>query len=178
MKGAWRYLGAVLAAAALAACDDGTATGSTVDVAGLYTACTLAFGPSNTALPAVNLMTQVFASSPKLALDTDRVAQLQYTRKGQIRTEFLDGTYDPGGDVVLVHFPNNATTTSLLLPASKGLDLDVEASSLTLPVLSVNGSVEYTVPRADYARLAGISETGLADQIPGRLTARLAQACS
>lgn len=161
----------------LSACDDGTGPDRLTpeDVAGIYAVCTLSFVPENTALPTVDVRTAAFELSqdrpqPFLALDpnTARTFELQYVPRGQFSDREVRGSYELRREQVNLRFNTSGVNPAeLLLPEL--VVLDFEPSPLRL---SVGESPLHSVPRSSYARLAGIGESGLAEQIRGRLAAR------
>ena len=177
-KGITRWALPALLVPLLAACDDTTGAGGLQldEVAGFYTVCALGFTPTG-AQPVVNVRAVAFELSrpndlPRLALDPSGTFELEYTPKGQFTDRELDGSFSISGDRVSLRFEGPAgDREDLLLP--ERLHLDFQTSPLELSLVS---SEEYSVRRADYATLAGVPEAGLAEQIPGRLSARFAAA--
>jgi hypothetical protein len=171
-----RWLAAPLMLA-LAACDDGTGPDRLIpeDVAGIYAVCTLSFVPENAALPTVDVRTAAFELSqdrqqPFLALDPNsaRTFELQYVPRGQFSDREVRGTYALRPEQVELRFNTTGVNPSdLLLP--ERVTLDFQPSPLQV---SAGESPFYSVPRSTYAQLAGIGESGLAEQIRGRLAAR------
>lgn len=163
--------------AALAACGDstGVVTLTPQDVTGSYEVCSLVFQPENPTQPAVDIRTAVFETEdtagvqqPRLAVDQQpREFALLYTRKGQFVPQNITGNYDLTASGLTLKFPGGSNPGGFLLPDR--LALEFQASPM---VLWTDSSDRYSVPRSDYARLAGVPETGLADQIPGHLSAR------
>jgi hypothetical protein len=145
------------------------------EVAGFYEVCTLSFTPEGSLQP-VDIRAAAFELSnpqidrPLLAVDPTGSFELEYTPKGKFTDEEVRGTVDPRVGTVELRFGNNGVApATLLLPGS------VSATYQPSPrALLVEPSDRYEVPRADYARLGGFSESGLADRIPGRLRARFA----
>lgn len=176
MKFARTLLAGLLAAAPLVGCDDATAADrlEPEDVAGFYTLCSMIFTPSGIP-PAVNVAAAAFELSrqgdlPRLALDPTRTFEFEYTPKGQFTDRELTGTYNLSRETVELRFLGAAADAQdLLLPDR--LELEFQASPRELIVAS---SQEYSVQRSDYTRLAEVAEAGLAEQIPGRLSARFA----
>lgn len=174
MKGFRRSMCLMALVPALAACGDATGSSnlSPVDVAGLYEICTLTFTPDNPTQPPVDIRARAFETTdsriqlPHLALDVDRTSGLIFTRKDQFVRQEIRGTYDLSESGVILRLSKSADPASYLLPEM--LRLDFQPSPLQL---STDG-VGYSAAREDYARLAGIPETGLAEKIPGHLVAR------
>lgn len=163
----------LLALAALAACDDTTGPGGDrlqpEDVAGVYLVCQLRFVPEG-AQPEVDIVAAgINPGAAQLALDVEPQSfELEFTPRGQFTDRELRGSYDlREGEVTLRPSTTGVNRESLLLPDRIPLAFQASPRRLTL-----QSSQPYDVPRADYARLAGIPETGLATRIPGRLSAR------
>lgn len=170
-----RSVTAVLGIATLAACGDATGSDRLEpdEIAGQYSVCTLTFRPEQSALPSVDIRGAAFElgrpqNLPFLAVDIEpQTFELNYTPKGQFTDRELRGMYTIRGDRVTFDFQSGVTPSGLLLPDP--LLLDFQASPMTL---ATEATAFFDVPRADYARLAGISESGLAERIRGQLTAR------
>jgi hypothetical protein len=176
------------AVGALAACDGDN--GFTVDnltpaeVAGVYSVCSLTFTPTQTALPAANLLQSVVQPAPPagkpaptLTLSpTTAQFELVYTRRGDNFLQQLRGTVEYGESSVFLYAGSSETGSAiaqeLLLPPSH-LDLRFATAPKRL---SAGAEVsQYSVRRIDYARAAGITEEGLADRIFGHLSASFAE---
>lgn len=164
----------------LAACGDGDggtrpAALTRAEVADIYAVCALSFVPDGV-LPPVDIRSAAFeldnpqVSHPRLGLEGTGTFEMEYTPKGQNTDRELPGSFDTSGtDQVELRFANPTAVASILLPDR--LVLRFQAGTKTL---STGANPQYTVPRSDYARLAGVSESGLAERIPGRLAARFA----
>lgn len=167
--------------AALAACNGDGGTGvprlTPTQVQGVYTVCSMAFTPSQTAFPAANLLANVVNTTPpapkqppSLTLSGQSSAyQLIYTRRSDNFLQQLTGNVNLGEAQLAVNFPDessNEVVRELLLPSSLTLSFADSPRRLT-----VSSSFTYNVRRGDYARAAGISEEGLQDHIAGTLTA-------
>jgi hypothetical protein len=158
---------------ALAACGDSTTSEGLApsDVAQLYELCALNFVPDNPTQPSVDIRSQAFETTnasirkPQLALDTDRTAGILFTRKGQFVPQEIRGTFTLSGEQVVLRLPSSENPSEYLLPETVWLNFQESPQQLTADATT------YAVKRAAYARLAGIPEAGLADQIPGHLTA-------
>jgi hypothetical protein len=172
-----RFLVFALLFPLLAACDDdGTGperlTGE--DVAGFYDVCSLTFTPEGD-LPVVAIDEAAFAQGeqirvPQLIVNPSRTFELSFTPEGQLSDEELRGTLDLGVNRVRARFTTGTVDRSdFLLPAEFTLNFQESPQTLRL-----ERSPVFNVARADFARLAGISESGLAQQIPGRFSARFA----
>jgi hypothetical protein len=174
MKRFRKEVALALLAPALAACGDATGSSSLTpaDVAGLYEICTMRFIPDNPTQPDVDIRATVFETtkpgvrSPQLALDVDRRAGILFTLKDRNVPDELTGSFNLTGDRVVVSLPASEDPSSFLLPGSLSLDFQT-----TVPELTSDANV-YSVDRDDYARLSGVSEAGLAAQIPGHLSVR------
>ena len=166
-----RIFGA-LALLALGACDgDGTGPSGRLtaeQVAGRYEVCELRFAPEG-AQPAVDVLAAgVEAGSATLAVDgNQRYYELQFTRKGEFTDREIAGSYELGREEVTLQLTSTADVRDALLLPDR-IRLGHQESPRRL---AAAGETPYDVPRADYARLAGIPEAGLADRIPGRLHA-------
>jgi hypothetical protein len=181
MKALRRSLCLAILLPSLAACGDSTSSGSLgpADVAQLYELCELTFVPDNPTQPTVDIRSQAFETintsvrKPQLALDADRTAGILFTRKGQFVPQEIRGTFSMSGQQVVLRLPTSANPSDYLLPETVWLDFQESPRQLTADATT------YAAKRAAYARLAGIPEAGLADQIPGHLTARAQlQACN
>lgn len=147
------------------------------DVQGVYAVCTLRFSPDQTALPTADVLQSVINPNPpapkqppSLTLSGQAAQyQLVYTRKSDNFLQQLSGGVGFGAQSVFLTFPSAAddeTVRELLLPPELALDYSPGSRRLTSFPLS-----SYAVRRADYARAAGITETGLQPTITGQLTA-------
>ena len=162
----------------IAACGDDDASGpdrlDPVEVAGVYSVCQLAFVPegglASVSIPEVAFETEASGVQlPLLRVDASRQVQLAYTPKGAFVGQDLRGTFVVAGQSdVTVSFDDRGTVRRAALLLPDRLTLRFTASPQTLASAT---ETSYTVPRADYARLTGQSETNLAEQIRGRLTA-------
>jgi hypothetical protein len=174
-----RRLLLLLCVPALAACGDSTGPGdnlTTQDVAGIYSLCALSFVPEGGVLPAVDIRAKAFETTntqvlqPRVTVDVNPATfELKYTPIGQFSDRELDGSYTIRGNTVTLKFGTGSDVApgTLLLPGTIPVDFQKSPQAL-----STDGTAVYNVAKADYARLAGISESGLAAQIPGRTTAR------
>lgn len=170
---AGRARGAFAAALLLAACD-GDPSGpsgarlTAEDVAGRYAVCALRFVPEG-AQPEVNIVAAAFETgTSELAVDRgSRDFELEYVPRGEFADRELTGTYSLGTEELTLNFTVGVSARErILLPERIRLAYQASPRRLT-----ADGSVRHDVPRGEYARLAGIPETGLADRIPGRLHA-------
>lgn len=172
---AWtRTLAVACALPALAACgDDGTSPDqlTRADIAGRYAVCTLTFTPQG-AQPSVDLLTRAFQTTPapELRVNADGEIQLVYTPagEGQFATQDIRGVFEVNRRSVTLDFNNTGTRQASTVLLRDPLTLDFIRQPQTL---NIAASTPYEVNRTDYARLAGISEAGLAPQIPGSLAA-------
>jgi hypothetical protein len=161
---------------ATVACDDdggGPLGPSPEAVAGIYAVCSLDFDPEGDLLTTVNIIERGFETedqqirAPQLQVDVSRQFQILFTPKGQFVERSLLGTYTPIATRVQLGFTGGtAQAASFLLPQSLEVAFQETPKSLTTAATAI-----YDVARADYARLAGVSESGLADRIPGRMLA-------
>jgi hypothetical protein len=163
-----------------AACDgDGAGSSrlTTQEVAGVYRVCTLRFVPQNTAFPGANLLERVIDTTPPpgkleptVTLFADRPEyQFAYTRSDAASQDFRSGLSFTGGDQVLLRFYTDQDNrgqvpAELLLPSDVRLDFQDNPRRL-----STSASRTYSVARRDYARAAGVDESGFAATIPGSL---------
>jgi len=184
----------LLAASTLlgAAACDGDGTGSsrltTQDVAGVYRVCTLRFVPQNNAFPAANLLERVVDTTPPagkleptVTLFADRPEyQLAYTRGDAASQDLRSTVAFTAGDQVLLRFYTDddnrgQVPSELLLPSDVRLDFQTGPKRLVTPSVSRT----YSVSRRDYARAAGVEESGFAATIPGSLDVSLREgSCS
>ena len=167
--------------ALLAACDGGGGSGadrlSPSEVQGVYQVCALRFAPEQPALPTADLLQTVVHTSPPagkpiptLTLSPSGQFELVYTRRSDAFLQQVRGDVGYRSSAVLIGFPDqdaSAIVRETLLPGSN-LVLEFDASPRRL---STAGTSFYSVRRADYARAAGIPETGLQERITGMLTA-------
>ena len=178
-----RPVSALLALAALAACDGGGGTTvdrlTAADVAGVYHVCTLRFAPSNAALPPADLLTSVVDTTPPagrpdftVALTQQGIYDVLYTRSDAVAQQ-LRGSLSFGEATVTLNFASqdSEVTQELLLP--RPLILQFTAAGAGAARLQAGGGIPYAVARADYASAAGISQEGLQPTINGSLTAVL-----
>lgn len=167
----------------LLACGDGGTNASRLtpgDVQGVYNVCSLRFQPSQTALPAADLLQTVINPTPpapkqppSLTLSGQAASyQLIYTRRSDNFLQELRGSTSYGGSAVFADVPDESASEvrrELLLPNQLMLHFTDNPRRL-----AANGEVPYSVRRADYARAAGISEEGLQERINGALTGTFA----
>jgi hypothetical protein len=179
-----RRLLILLCVPVLAACDDSTGPSglSGDDVAGIYQICSLAFVPEGGVLPTVDIKAKAFETTntdvtqPRVTVDVlGSTFELKYTPKGQFSDRELHGTYSIRGNTVTLKFGagSDVEPGTLLLPGTIPVDFQESPQEL-----STEGTAAYSVPRTSYAQLAGASASGLAEQIPGRATARFAANCN
>ena len=172
---------ALLALLPLAACGE---NGFEVDnlrpseVAGSYSVCILRFAPENNVFPTADLLVSMMDTTPptgrpapSLALSgSSQQYDLVYTRVRDGFLQQLRGTVGLGETTVTLRFfedePGGVAAESLL-PSSMNLTFRDSPRRLT------GTSGFYTVRRADYARAAGVNETGLQERVSGRLQATL-----
>ena len=162
--------------ALLAACGDDPVLPTPEEVGGIYQVCSLAFTPGGGTLPAVNLRAAAIdttlgtANPALLTLSTQQgLFELQYTPKGDVLAQRPAGTYTTATGAVTLAFTDPARVASaLLLPARVRLETRTGPKALVVP----ESATAYRVPRADYARLAGISQTNLPAEIEGTLSGR------
>lgn len=176
-----RAIAVVASTAALAGCGSSSISGpQPADVAGIYAVCTLQFEPESDALPTVDIRGTAFevenpeVDPPELRLNSTGELQLQYTPAGEFVEENIRGSFTVVGSEVRITWGTTGSTvnpSALLLPATVNLSYSESPRSLAL-----DAGPLYNVPRTDYARLADISESGLAEQIPGRVVARFSAA--
>lgn len=172
MRGYARLLVLILAGWVVGACDgDSGPTGpSRTDVAGVYSICQLSFVPGG-ALAQVNLLTAAMETAntqvqkPELRVDPGPAIQLIYTPKGAFVDQRVGGTYELSGNSATLRF-TEGDRNALLLP--ERLTVSFQTSPRQL---AASSSDRYRVPRAEYAKLSGQSETNLAEQIEGQLSA-------
>lgn len=177
MRSPNRSLLATLLLPLIAACgDDGSGPDrlTAAEVSAAYSICQLVFSPEG-GLASVNLVQAGFETqasgvqTPLLRIDPIREIELVYTPKGQVVSQNVRGTFEvSGASEVTLRFEDRGSVrrSALLLPDRATLQFQPSPQSL-----SVASSDAYTVPRAEYARLSGQSETNLAEQIRGRLNA-------
>lgn len=165
-----------IATLALAGCGDasGGLTGpSPEEVAGIYAVCALTFDPDGDLLADVDVVARGFEPggqeirAPQLQVDPTRDFQVVFTPKGQFVERTFIGTYLPAGTRLRLSFTGGtAAPASFLLPPTLDLTFQQTPKSLTTAATPA-----FEVDRADYARLAGVSESNLAPRIQGRLMA-------
>ncbi|HEX8906830.1 MAG TPA: hypothetical protein VF771_18410 [Longimicrobiaceae bacterium] len=167
------------AAALLAACGDGGTNASRLSpqqVQGVYNVCTLRFQPTQSALPAANLLATIVNTTPpapkqppSLTLSGDAAQyQLLYTRKSDNFLQELRGSVSFGSTNVFANVPDESDSEvrrELLLPGQLILNFTDQPRRL-----AATGDIPYSVRRSDYARAAGISEEGLQERINGSLS--------
>lgn len=161
---------------ALAACGDnsGGITGPTAeDVAGIYAVCSLTFSPEGDLLADVDIVDRGFEPgggeirNPQLQVDSNRALQVVFTPRGQFVERTFLGAYIHAGTRLQLSFTGGtADWTDYLLPPTLEVAFQETPKSLTTAATAI-----YEVDRADYARLAGVSESNLAARIQGRLMA-------
>ncbi len=172
-----------LLALTLAACPGngaGPALLTPEEVAGTYEICSLVFTPENSLFPAVDVRAKGIDMRPQAPLraalrlrDNATTFDFRYTTPPPTDDIVqLGGTYQLGTNTVALVFTSTAAArATVLLPAR--LDLEFQATPRK-ELHTAQTPIPYSVPRADYARLAGVSEQGLAPEIPGTLSARFA----
>lgn len=179
---------AVAALPALAACDGDGGTGgdrlSLAEVAGTYQICALRFQPTQAALPAADVLAAVVNLSPpagrplpSLNVWSDaRVFDLAYTRKANNALQTARGSVELRSASVVAELGTQgagaAVAQELLLPSAWELRFLPDPNRLAAGA----ETGPYEVPRADYARAAGITEDGLQPRISGTMTATLSTA--
>jgi hypothetical protein len=154
---------------------------SPVDVAGVYRVCALRFAPDNSAFPAANLLERVVHTTPPagkpeptVTLAPDGAFQLSYTRRSDAFSREIIGGVEYGSDALTLRFYNdpdnpNPVAAELLLPNEARFTYQAAAPRR----LTASAVRSYTVTRREYARAAGVDESGFAATIPGRLQATL-----
>jgi hypothetical protein len=154
---------------------------SPVDVAGVYRVCALRFVPDNSAFPAANLLERVVHTTPPagkpeptITLAPDGAFQLSYTRRADSFSRELIGAIDYGSDALTLRFYNNPdnpnpVAAELLLPNEVRFGYQGAAPRR----LTATAVRSYSVTRREYARAAGVDESGFASTIPGRMEATL-----
>jgi hypothetical protein len=171
-----RRLVFLLLAPLLTACGDSTGPVSTEDVGGVYQVCSLVFTPGGGTLPAVNVRAVVMDTAstspnpPRLTLSTQvRDFELAYTPRNDVLVRRPGGSYEAGRNTVTLAFTDPALVAStLLLPARLRLEVQVSPKALQ----ASDTQDVHRVARADYARLAGISQTNLPTEIEGSVSGR------
>lgn len=171
-----RRLPLALLILALAACDDdpsGPDEGALTreEVGGVYTVCTLVFNATGLRPVDVRAAVTEPGHTAELRVSLLRDAfDFEYTSKGDVVRELVQGAYERGSASITLNFPDEANVASILLPDPLRLEFDER-------VLTATPSAAYRVPREDYASLAGLTadETrNLQAQIEGTLSARFA----
>ncbi len=167
----------LLFAPLFAACGDSTGPVTAEDVGGVYQVCSLAFTPGGGTLPTVNVRAAVMDTTPgspnpaSLTLSTQvRDFELAYTPRNDVLVRRPSGTYEAGRNTVTLAFTDAVQVASTLLLPPR-FRLEVQTSPKAFHASPENQDV-YRVARADYARLAGISQTNLPEQIEGNASAR------
>lgn len=165
---------ALLLALGTAACEDDPNRPDSVtpeEVAGIYAVCSLTFQPDNEILAEVDILSAGFETEnpdvrlPEVQADANGDFQILFTPKGQFVQRTLIGRFTTAANRVSVGFTGGtASAASYLIPSPLELAFQATPKSLTNAA-----TVQYEVGRADYARLANASESGLAERIPGRL---------
>jgi len=172
--------GLPLLAIVVAACKGGGTDVPTLtpeQVGGVYSVCSLRFIPEQGALPAANLLQTVINTNPpapkqppSLTLSsTEPRYQIVYTRKSDNFLQTVTGDEHLYVNQLALDLPNenqSEVVRELLLPTQLWLGFAENPKHLVTA-----NSLVYSVRRADYARAAGITENGLADQISGTLSA-------
>lgn len=141
------------------------------EIAGIYSLCALTFDPEGDLLSTVDVMDRGIelegVRHPQLQVDASRGFQILLTPEGQFVERSLLGTYLQSGNRLRLTFAGGtASPADFLLPPTLELAFQQTPKSLTTAATPV-----YEVDRATYARLAGQSESGLAERIPGKLMA-------
>ena len=167
-------------AAVIPACSDGSTGGQRLtpaQVQGVYSVCSLKFTPTQTAFPVADLLATVVNTTPPAPKQPPSLTlsgqvnqyQLIYTRRSDNFLQQLTGAVNLHASDLAIDFPDenqSEVVRELLLPSTLAFNFSDNPRRL-----SSAGSLVYSVRRSDYARAAGISETGLADRISGSLTA-------
>lgn len=167
---------------ATAACD-GNSSGSNRlspgDVRGVYAICTLRFVPSQSVLPAADLLKTVMDTTPpsirpkpSIAFDPSTAAfDLIYTRRESGVLRQLGGPSELRTSTVGPRFYSgdapSEIPSELLLPQQ--LILNFQSGGRKR--LTGSSELVYNVRLADYARAAGISESSLQERITGSMEA-------
>jgi hypothetical protein len=150
------------------------------EVSGVYRVCTLRFVPQNSAFPAANLLERVVDTTPPagkleptVTLFADRPEyQLAYTRSDAASQDFRSSVTLSGEQVLLRFYTDDDSRgqvpSELLLPRDVRLDFQSGPRRL-----STSASRTYSVARREYARAAGVDESGFAATIPGSLDVSL-----
>lgn len=164
----------LLLALGTAACDGNPIRPDSIapeEVAGIYAVCALTFQPDNEILAEVDILAAGFETEnpdvrlPEVQADANGDLQILFTPRGQFVQRTLIGRFTTTGNRVSVSFTGGtASAASYLLPSPLELAFQATPKSLTNAA-----TAQYDVARADYARLANASESGLAERIPGRL---------
>lgn len=141
------------------------------EVAGVYNLCVLRFTPSNSILPAADLMATVVDTTPPPGRPEATVSlangayDLVYTRFDTFLQQ-MRGSVSYGATTVTLNAPSSSVVVQELLLA-RPLTLAFEAG--TSRTLSLQSS-SYSVARNDYARAIGSNGEGLAQSITGTLS--------
>ena len=180
-----RRLIPVLALATLAACDDngGVLGGERLkpeDVSAIYGVCELRFDPVGSTLPTVDIRAKAFetdgaGTDARIAIDREpQIFELTYVPDGQLTDRELRGSYALRSlTIVELRFNSSGVSpTPLLIPENRPLQFEFTESP---QALTLGASLQYNVARDDYVALSGSDPAGLADLIPGVLTARFAK---
>lgn len=179
-----RALALLPALALLAACDGDGGSGSDrlapEEVAGVYNICTLAFQPSNAALPRADLLTSVVDTTPPagrpeatLALAPNGTYDLVYTAQSSAFLEQVRGSVDYREDAISLNIPSDDEKAERLLLPVRSLLLAWDAGARRLTGDATGFA--FGVRREYYADAARISGEGLQSVINGQLTVVLAQ---
>lgn len=169
----------VLPALALAGCghDGGTSPlALTPDqVAGVYEICSLTFIPQGGSPPALDIRGAVMDTSgnvpPVLRIGrTTQSFELEYLKKGDVLRPRFEGSYTLSASNVMLSFSDASVAQTLLLPATTALRFQNNPRRLLL-----EGYDAYSIPKADYERLAGQSYPNLRNNILGALRGTLAE---
>jgi hypothetical protein len=170
-------LAAVLSLLSAAACGDGVVVPTVLDrneIAGIYSICSLVFNPEGDLGPA-DVRARAFelqnpdVRPPQVQVDASGDFQLVFTPTGQFVERSILGRFTTTStEVVLTFTGGTAAAGAYLLPSPLRLEFTESPKALFVAPTPL-----YEVNRSDYARIAGVSESGLADRIPGRLTVQL-----
>ncbi len=176
-------LALAVSVAALAACDSYDIPHedrlTPAEVAGVYNLCTLRFRPTQSALPAADVLQRVIDPAPPsgklpptLTLSpTAARFELAYTRRSDAFTQIVRGDVEFGESSVFLYLnsdaPVEAQQEALLPTGHFDLVFAPEPRRLT----AGDEVSAYWVRRSDYTRAAGISEEGLQDRIWGHVSA-------
>jgi hypothetical protein len=170
-------IAAVLSLLSAAACGEGVIVPTGLDrdeIAGIYSICTLVFDPEGDLDPA-DVRTRAFelqnpnVRQPQVQVDANGDFQLVFTPIGQFVERSILGRFTTTRTEAVLSFTGGtAAPEAFLLPTPLRLEFTASPKALFGAPTSL-----YEVNRSDYARIAGVSESGLASRIPGRLTVHL-----